>query len=68
MGNGWAYTVLALLFILSSLGPAASMKYGIKWRSAKKEKAERRQKAKEARMERKREEKERRQTSLQAAS
>ena len=40
IGNGWAYTILALLFVSCTLGPAASMKYGIKWRKAKKEKSE----------------------------
>lgn len=49
MGNGWAYTLLALLFVISTLGPLASMKYGIKWRKEQKVKMERRKKAKEAR-------------------
>lgn len=48
MGNGWAYTVLALLFAISSIGPMASMRYGVKWRKAKKEKAERKRKDREA--------------------
>ena len=48
MGNGWAYTVLAALFALASAGPLASMKYGMQWRKAKKEKAERKRLAKEA--------------------
>jgi hypothetical protein len=54
MGNGWAYTVLALLFVVASIGPAFTMKYGIQWRRAKKEKAERKAKAKEAKREQKR--------------
>ncbi|KAK1068804.1 hypothetical protein LTR33_011055 [Friedmanniomyces endolithicus] len=48
VGNGWAYTILALFFIGSCAGPIASMRYGVEWRRAKKEKAERRRKAKEA--------------------
>ncbi|KAK0248878.1 hypothetical protein LTS09_015963 [Friedmanniomyces endolithicus] len=48
VGNGWAYTILALFFIGSCAGPIASMRYGIEWRRAKKEKAERGRKAKEA--------------------
>lgn len=48
MGNGWAYTTLALLFVLAMAGPLASMKYGIQWRKAKKEKAESRKKARAA--------------------
>jgi hypothetical protein len=54
MGNGWAYTLLAVLFVVSSVGPALTMKYGIKWRKAKKDKSERRKKAKEAKAERRR--------------
>ncbi|TKA64624.1 hypothetical protein B0A55_09564 [Friedmanniomyces simplex] len=50
MGNGWAYTVLALLFTVSCVGPIASMRYGVQWRRAKKEKAERKRKAKEAKL------------------
>lgn len=49
MGNGWAYTVLALLFVIASIGPVFTMKYGIKWRKAKKEKSERKKMAKEER-------------------
>ena len=45
MGNGWAYTTLALLFVLSSAGPLAAMRYGVTWRQAKKEKAERKKEA-----------------------
>lgn len=41
MGNGWAYTVLALLFVLSAGGPLAAMRCGIEWRKAKQEKHER---------------------------
>ena len=32
MGNGWAYTTLALLFVLSLVGSMATMKYGVEWR------------------------------------
>lgn len=48
MGTGWAYTILALLFVVSSTGPILTMKYGIQWRRAKKEKSERKKRAKEA--------------------
>ncbi|KAK4955358.1 hypothetical protein LTR10_007553 [Elasticomyces elasticus] len=48
LGNGLAYTILSLLFLVSCAGPIASMKYGIQWRKAKKAKAESKQKAKEA--------------------
>jgi len=48
IGNGWAYTVLAIIFALSTAGPIASMKYGIKWRKARKEKERRRREAREA--------------------
>lgn len=51
MGNGWAYTVLALLFVVSSIGPLFTMKYGIKWRREKRERAERRKQAKESKKE-----------------
>lgn len=37
VGRGWAYTILALLFVLSCIGPAVSMRYGIEWRRRKKE-------------------------------
>ena len=47
LGNGWAYTLLGLLFAAGTLGPMASMRYGIAWRKAKKEKAERRRKARQ---------------------
>jgi Flp pilus assembly protein TadB len=55
MGAGWAYTLLTLLFVISCISLVASMKYGIKWRKAKKEKEERKQKTKEAKEERKKE-------------
>ncbi|KAK5115734.1 hypothetical protein LTR62_000823 [Meristemomyces frigidus] len=42
MGNGWSYTVLALLFVASCAGPVATMRYGIVWRRARKAKEERR--------------------------
>ena len=58
MGNGWAYTLLALLFMVSSVGPALTMKHGVKWRKAKKDKSELRQKAKEAKAERRRQDQE----------
>ncbi|KAK4889953.1 hypothetical protein LTR27_011283 [Elasticomyces elasticus] len=48
LGNGLAYTILSLLFLVSCAGPIASMKYGIQWRRAKKAKAGRKRKAKEA--------------------
>lgn len=48
VGNGWAYTILAFFFYLASVGPLMSMKYGIQWRKAKKEKLERKRLAKEA--------------------
>lgn len=54
LGTGWAYTILALLFMMSSLGPIATMKYGIGWRQAKKEKTERKKQAKEDKARRKR--------------
>lgn len=38
LGNGWAYTILALIFAVSCLGLVVMMKYGIKWRKEKKEK------------------------------
>lgn len=53
MGNGLAYTVLALLFVISSAGPAATMRYGVRWRKEKQEKAERKNAAKQVRMEQK---------------
>lgn len=40
LGNGWAYTILALIFAVSCLGLVVMMKYGIKWRREKKEKKE----------------------------
>lgn len=43
MGNGWAYTTLAIIFLISCLGPVVCMRYGIAWRRAKKEKAESKQ-------------------------
>ena len=61
MGYGWAYTTLALLFVAASAGPLATVKYGIKWRKAKKEKEQRKQNAKDAKAERRRSEKERHQ-------
>lgn len=53
MGNGWAYTILAIIFALSTIGPLASMKYGIQWRKAKKEKERRRREIREAKRDRK---------------
>ncbi|KAK3614690.1 hypothetical protein LTR56_022203 [Elasticomyces elasticus] len=50
LGNGLAYTILSLLFLVSCAGPIASMKYGIQWRRAKKAKAESKRKAKEVKM------------------
>lgn len=48
MGDGWAYTVLAVISILSCVGPVASMRYGMKWRLEKMEKAKRREEQKAA--------------------
>ena len=49
MSDGWAYTVLALLAVLSLAGPLAGMKYGIEWRKAKQEKLEKKQRVGQAR-------------------
>jgi len=49
MSDGWAYTVLALLAVLSLAGPLAGMKYGIEWRKARQEKLEKKQRAGQAR-------------------
>jgi len=46
LGNGWAYTILALLFVVSSIGTLFVMKHGIKWRKAKKVREENKQLAK----------------------
>ncbi|KAF2773603.1 MFS general substrate transporter [Teratosphaeria nubilosa] len=51
MGNGWAYTTLALLLILSLAAPISSMVYGIEWRRAKKERAEQKKKARQCKAE-----------------
>ncbi|KAF2487046.1 major facilitator superfamily domain-containing protein [Neohortaea acidophila] len=47
IGNGWSYTILAVLFMASATGPLVTMKYGVKWRRAKKEKKERRRRERE---------------------
>lgn len=47
----WAYTVLGALFLIGSLGPIVSMRYGIAWRQAQKEKADCKKQEKQARME-----------------
>ncbi|KAF7190830.1 MFS transporter M6 [Pseudocercospora fuligena] len=47
IGNGWAYTILAVLFLISTIGPITSMRYGISWRKAKREKAGRKKQAKQ---------------------
>lgn len=47
IGNGWSYTILAVLFMASAAGPLLTMKYGVKWRRAKKEKKERRRRERE---------------------
>lgn len=39
MGNGWAYTTLGILFMLSLIGSWATVKHGMEWRKAKREKA-----------------------------
>jgi MFS family permease len=41
IGNGWSYTILAVLTLVACLGPLATMKYGVVWRTAKKEKLQR---------------------------
>jgi hypothetical protein len=38
MGDGWAYTTIALLFLLSCGGLLVIMKYGIAWREERKAK------------------------------
>lgn len=38
LGNGWAYTILALIFAFSCLGLVVMMKFGVKWRKEKKAK------------------------------
>jgi multidrug resistance protein len=40
MGNGWAYTTLALMFLLSCGGLLVIMKYGISWRKTRAAKLE----------------------------
>ncbi|GAB7324726.1 hypothetical protein MBLNU13_g08585t1 [Cladosporium sp. NU13] len=40
MGDGWAYTTIALMFLLSCGGLLVIMKYGIAWRSERKAKLE----------------------------
>ncbi|EFR02297.1 hypothetical protein MGYG_05295 [Nannizzia gypsea CBS 118893] len=40
MGNGWAYTTLAMLFIFSLTGPWATMRHGMEWRKIKSEKGQ----------------------------
>lgn len=41
MGDGWAYTLLAALAVLTGAGPVACLMYGMGWRKAKKERADR---------------------------
>lgn len=55
MGYGGAYTVLGGIFFLASIGPVFTMKFGIQWRAAKKDKANRKKMEKEAKAMRKRE-------------
>ncbi|KAM0718022.1 hypothetical protein Q7P37_006354 [Cladosporium fusiforme] len=38
LGNGWAYTILALIFAVSCVGLVVMMRYGIQWRQHKKAK------------------------------
>lgn len=59
IGTGWAYTIMSVIFLLSSIGPIASMRYGIAWRKAKKDNAALKQKLKAEKAEKKRDEKER---------
>ena len=47
MGRGWAYTLLCLLWILSSVSLFAMIKLGPGWRKARKEQEETRRKEKE---------------------
>jgi hypothetical protein len=47
----WAYTLLGALFLIGSMGPIVSMRYGIAWRQAQKAKADRKKQEKQARME-----------------
>lgn len=35
IGRGWAFTVLAALFLISLAGPVACMKNGVQWRKVK---------------------------------
>jgi len=49
MGNGWAYTTLALIFLATCAGPLATMKYGMAWRQARKQKDDTAKKQKEDR-------------------
>ncbi|KAK4574091.1 hypothetical protein LTR86_001852 [Recurvomyces mirabilis] len=49
MGNGWAYTTLALIFLATCAGPLATMKYGMAWRQAKKQRDDMARKQKESR-------------------
>lgn len=46
MGNGWAYTTLALLFVLSCGGLLVIMKYGITWRRQSRTKEQEKQRRK----------------------
>jgi MFS family permease len=46
MGEGWAYTTLALMFMLSCGGLLAIMKYGPQWRKARQAKEDAREKRK----------------------
>jgi hypothetical protein len=39
MGNGWAYTTLAILFMLSIEGSRQTMRHGVRWRATKRENA-----------------------------
>ncbi|KAK9246060.1 major facilitator superfamily domain-containing protein [Lipomyces tetrasporus] len=48
MGRGWAYTLLALIFVGYSPTLLVVMKYGMRWRKAKKEKEEKRAQEKES--------------------
>ena len=46
MGEGWAYTTLALMFLLSCGGLLVIMKYGTQWREARQAKEDAREKRK----------------------
>lgn len=48
MGDGWAYTTLGLMFLLSCAGLLVIMKHGISWRKARRAKVQEREAIKRA--------------------